>query len=237
MLYALYWHSRISERVIEAGKHSQICALKYSNISLPRQKKNYVLGSPCRLYSPQSYSRTLRYFLYKWILLTKRQAFSTTPICGRDMAKLTLIGNLVRDPETRLTKNDKEYMVYASISLLHNAKTIPSSQIYYRYPRSCSSCRCKWRYDNATVVSTMFIDPGILLERPPSPPTFHRIISFSEMSNKYLRGMRKGSKVYAETTFELREPETGADPNSPQGQRQIFLKHGAFFWFCQWIIL
>jgi len=145
------------------------------------------------------------------------------------MAKLTLIGNLVRDPETRLTKNDKEYMVYASISLLHNAKTIPSSQIYYRYPRSCSSCRRKWRYDNATVVSTMFIDPSILLERPPSPPTFHRIISFSEMSNKYLRGMRKGSKVYAETTFELREPETGADPNSPQGQRQIFLKHGAFF--------
>jgi len=43
--------------------------------------------------------------------------------------------------------------------------------------------------------------------------------------------MRKGSKVYAETTFELREPETDADPNSPQGQRQIFLKHGAFFGF------
>jgi hypothetical protein len=38
--------------------------------------------------------------------------------------------------------------------------------------------------------------------------------------------LKKGSKVYAEAAFELREPEAGADPNTPQGQRQIFLRHG-----------
>lgn len=35
----------------------------------------------------------------------------------RDMARLTLIGNLAKDPETRLTKNDKEFVVYVTISL------------------------------------------------------------------------------------------------------------------------
>jgi single-stranded DNA-binding protein len=40
-----------------------------------------------------------------------------TPSRGRDMARLTLIGNLARDPETRLTKNDKEYIMYAAILL------------------------------------------------------------------------------------------------------------------------
>jgi hypothetical protein len=38
--------------------------------------------------------------------------------------------------------------------------------------------------------------------------------------------LAKGSHVYVEANYELREPETGADPESPQGQRQIFLKHG-----------
>jgi len=95
-----------------------------------------------------------------WILLPKRQAFSTTPIRGRDMAKLTLIGNLAKDPEARLTKNEKEYIVYASILLLYNATILFSSpQIYCRYPRSCSSCRRKWRYDNPTVISTTLLMP------------------------------------------------------------------------------
>ena len=29
-----------------------------------------------------------------------------------------------------------------------------------------------------------------------------------------------------EANFELREPDPSADPNTPQGQRQIFLRHG-----------
>jgi hypothetical protein len=40
--------------------------------------------------------------------------------------------------------------------------------------------------------------------------------------------LKKGSKVYVETAFEIREAEPEADPSTPQGQRQIFLKHGEF---------
>ena len=39
-------------------------------------------------------------------------AFSTSSARSADLARLSLIGTLVRDPETRLTKNDKEYVVY-----------------------------------------------------------------------------------------------------------------------------
>ena len=31
-----------------------------------------------------------------------------------------------------------------------------------------------------------------------------------------------------EANYELREPDPAADPNTPQGQRQIFLRHGTF---------
>lgn len=68
----------------------------------------------------------------------------------------------------------------------------------------------------------------LCLERRSSPSTFHRILSFHEGSNKYLRTLKKGSKVYVETAFEIREAEPEADPSTPQGQRQIFLKHGEF---------
>lgn len=51
-------------------------------------------------------------------------------------------------------------------------------------------------------------------------------MSFSDNANKFLRNMKKGSKVYVEANFELREPEPDADPSTPQGQRQIFLRHG-----------
>lgn len=38
--------------------------------------------------------------------------------------------------------------------------------------------------------------------------------------------LQKGSQVFVEANFELREPDPDADPDSPQGQRQIFLRHG-----------
>lgn len=63
-------------------------------------------------------------------------------------------------------------------------------------------------------------------ERQYAPSTFHRILSFNDSANKFLRTLRKGSKVYVESSFELREPDANADPTTPQGQRQIFLKHG-----------
>ncbi|THH13897.1 hypothetical protein EW146_g6375 [Bondarzewia mesenterica] len=75
---------------------------------------------------------------------------------------------------------------------------------------------------------------------PPPPPnpdgtredtktTWHTILSFNPGANNYLRHLQKGSHVYVEANFELREPDASADPNTPQGQRQIFLRHGMSF--------
>ncbi|KAJ7122750.1 hypothetical protein C8R44DRAFT_875957 [Mycena epipterygia] len=67
---------------------------------------------------------------------------------------------------------------------------------------------------------------------PPSPEgeytystTWHRVLSFLPGSNKYLQSIKAGSKVYVEAAYEIREPDEGADPATPQGQRQIFLRH------------
>lgn len=45
-------------------------------------------------------------------VLTRVQAFSTSSARAADLSKLNLIGTLVRDPEIRQTKNEKEYVVY-----------------------------------------------------------------------------------------------------------------------------
>lgn len=42
----------------------------------------------------------------------------------------------------------------------------------------------------------------------------------------YLRSLQKGSHVYVEANYEIREPDRSADPNTPQGQRQVVLRHG-----------
>ncbi|KIM83839.1 hypothetical protein PILCRDRAFT_782089 [Piloderma croceum F 1598] len=81
-----------------------------------------------------------------------------------------------------------------------------------------------------TVATTNFPPP------PPNPDgsradsktTWHHILSFNPSANNYLRNLTKGSHVYVEANFELREPEPRADPDSPQGQRQIFLRHGDY---------
>ncbi|KAF8225412.1 hypothetical protein L208DRAFT_1408491 [Tricholoma matsutake] len=62
-------------------------------------------------------------------------------------------------------------------------------------------------------------------ERPRPTTTFHRVLSFNDYSNRYLQTLQKGSTVYVEAGFELREPDRDADPTTPQGQRQIYLKH------------
>jgi len=51
------------------------------------------------------------------------------------------------------------------------------------------------------------------------------VLSFLPGSNKYLQTLKAGSKVYVEAAYEIREPEADADPSTPQGQRQIFLRH------------
>ncbi|KAF8901629.1 hypothetical protein CPB84DRAFT_1729485 [Gymnopilus junonius] len=117
------------------------------------------------------------------------RAFSSSPSRASDLSKLTLIGYLVKDPESRFTKNDKEFIAYTVAT-----KNSPPP-------------------------------PDANGERRPATSTFHRVLSFNEFPNKYLRTLKKGSRVYVETSFELREPEPEADPSTPQGQRQIFLRH------------
>ncbi|KAF7800113.1 hypothetical protein EIP86_011358 [Pleurotus ostreatoroseus] len=70
--------------------------------------------------------------------------------------------------------------------------------------------------------------PGPDGTRPSSTTTWHTILSFGPSSNNYLRNLRKGSQVYVEANYELREPDPSADPDTPQGQRQIFLRHGKY---------
>ncbi|KAJ7179426.1 hypothetical protein C8R46DRAFT_1211988 [Mycena filopes] len=67
---------------------------------------------------------------------------------------------------------------------------------------------------------------------PPGPDgervyntTWHRVLSFLPGSNKYLQTLKAGSKVFVEAAYEIREPEPDADASTPQGQRQIFLRH------------
>ena len=53
------------------------------------------------------------------------------------------------------------------------------------------------------------------------------MFSFNPGANNYLRALKRGSLVYAETHFELRQPDVNASPDTNEGQRQIFLRHGA----------
>ncbi|CDO74288.1 hypothetical protein BN946_scf184663.g9 [Trametes cinnabarina] len=55
--------------------------------------------------------------------------------------------------------------------------------------------------------------------------TWHHVLSFNPASNNYLRTLKRGSLVYAEANFELRQPDPNADPDTPEGQRQLFLRH------------
>jgi len=61
--------------------------------------------------------------------------------------------------------------------------------------------------------------------RPETKTTWHTVLSFNPATNNYLRNLTKGSHVYVEANYELREPDPTADPDTPQGQRQIFLRH------------
>ncbi|KAF9246909.1 hypothetical protein BU15DRAFT_69764 [Melanogaster broomeanus] len=71
---------------------------------------------------------------------------------------------------------------------------------------------------------------------PPPPPnpdgtrmesatTWHQITSFNPAQNQYLQTLNKGTLVYVEANFELREADPNANPSSPASQRQIFLRH------------
>jgi hypothetical protein len=64
--------------------------------------------------------------------------------------------------------------------------------------------------------------------RPEARTSWHHVVSFNPTSNNYLRNLQKGSHVYVEANYELREADPAADPNTPQGQRQILIRHGVY---------
>lgn len=64
------------------------------------------------------------------------------------------------------------------------------------------------------------------IARPSARTSWHYVYCFNPSSFDYIRSLTKGSKVYVEANYELREPDASAEPGSPQGQRQIFLRHG-----------
>jgi single-stranded DNA-binding protein len=82
-------------------------------------------------------------------------------------------------------------------------------------------------YVSYTVATTNYPPPppGPDGTRPESRTSWHHILSFNPSAKDYLRHLQKGSLVYVEANFELREPDPSADPTTPQGQRQIFLRH------------
>ncbi|KAF8271709.1 single-strand binding protein family-domain-containing protein [Lactarius quietus] len=82
-------------------------------------------------------------------------------------------------------------------------------------------------YVSYTVATANFPPPqrGPDGTRAESKTTWHHVLSFNPSANNYLRSLQKGSHVYVEASFELREPDPSADSNSPYGQRQIFLRH------------
>ncbi|KAI0771976.1 hypothetical protein BD413DRAFT_547423 [Trametes elegans] len=77
----------------------------------------------------------------------------------------------------------------------------------------------------AYTVATTNHTPSSSAEGTQPTTTWHYVLSFSPGANNYLRTLKRGSLVYAEANFELRQPDPNADPDSPEGQRQIFLRH------------
>ena len=163
------------------------------------------------------------------------QAFSTTSSRASDMAKLTLIGRLGRDPEVRTTKTEKEYVSYALASLFFSVRCTNIgtravdmlSQLRPTLPLLLTQTAVRPH-------SSLHFDKlcrrlqFYAIARDEGKTTWHSILSFSPQSNQYLRTLKKGSHVYVEANFEIREPDAGADPSIPQGQRSIFLRHGMY---------
>ncbi|KZW04186.1 hypothetical protein EXIGLDRAFT_828104 [Exidia glandulosa HHB12029] len=68
--------------------------------------------------------------------------------------------------------------------------------------------------------------PGPDGTRPESTSSFHKIFSFSDGANNYIKTLRKGALVYVEANFELRETRETTENGEILGvQRQVFCRH------------
>ncbi|KAK0468008.1 uncharacterized protein EV420DRAFT_1758230 [Desarmillaria tabescens] len=81
-------------------------------------------------------------------------------------------------------------------------------------------------YVTYTIATQQYGPPPPNGDRPVSKTTWHRVFCFHENTNKYLSTLRKGSKVYVEAAFEMRE-NNNAEGNDTPPQRSVFLKHEA----------
>jgi len=82
-------------------------------------------------------------------------------------------------------------------------------------------------YVSYVVATTNYPPPPVGPDgtRPEPKTTWHHILAFRPASVDYLRNLQKGSHVYVEAKYELHEPIPSADPNTYQGQRQVYLRH------------
>ncbi|KXN87961.1 Single-stranded DNA-binding protein rim1, mitochondrial [Leucoagaricus sp. SymC.cos] len=125
------------------------------------------------------------------LLSPTTKAFSTSRPVFWDVAKLTLVGRLAKDPEIRSTKNEKPYITY-TVMTLNGVNTNQG---------------------------------GTRMTQRQTVPTYHRVLCFNPNDIDVLSRLKKGSKVFVQADYSIKEPEPEADPKSPLGQRHIFLTH------------
>ncbi|KAH9927123.1 uncharacterized protein BXZ73DRAFT_102711 [Epithele typhae] len=54
---------------------------------------------------------------------------------------------------------------------------------------------------------------------------WHRIVAFNSTAKEYLTTVKKGSLVFVEADYDVRQPDPEASPDTPEGQRMILLRH------------
>ncbi|KAF8322253.1 hypothetical protein DL93DRAFT_2072150 [Clavulina sp. PMI_390] len=81
-------------------------------------------------------------------------------------------------------------------------------------------------YATYVVGTTNYPPPAVGADgiRPDSTVSWHRVVSFQPSSLNYLRTLEKGSLVFVEANYEVREPVKDAEPGSLDAQRNIFLR-------------
>ena len=79
--------------------------------------------------------------------------------------------------------------------------------------------------------SVSFHDLYVTISARPEPTvSWHSVLSFNPGANNYLKTLKKGSQVYVEAHYQLKDADPSADPDSPAAQKQIFLRHSKYFY-------
>ena len=116
-------------------------------------------------------------------------------------------------------------LVLARYHILNDISSCPVTPSPRRTQGPCRKVSC------VPPIPSIAAELAVRLAGASPQTTWHNIFSFHEPANNYLRTLKRGSLVYVEANFEIRQPSPDADPDSPEGQRQIFLRHGT------WVLL